>query len=66
LLCPTPPHFIDEYLGNLRAYDPDWRVHREFFATVPPFLTPGGIIVLQENNAGSTVDTFRPEKCLRT
>jgi predicted RNA methylase len=60
LVVSNPPHFIDEYLGNLRAHDPDWRVHREFFRTVAPFLRPGGVIVLQENNAGSTVDTFRP------
>lgn len=60
LVVSNPPHFIDEYLGNLRAHDPDWRVHREFFRTVAPFLRPGGVIVLQENNSGSTVDTFRP------
>jgi predicted RNA methylase len=56
----NPPHFIDEYIGTLRAHDPDWRIHREFLRTVGPFLKPGGVILLQENNAGSTVDTFRP------
>jgi predicted RNA methylase len=59
LVVSNPPHFVDEYLGNLRAHDPDWRIHREFFRTVAAFLKPGGIIILQENNAGSTVDTFR-------
>jgi predicted RNA methylase len=60
LVVSNPPHFIDEYLGNLRAHDPDWRVHRDFFRTVASFLKPGGVIILQENNHGSTVETFRP------
>jgi predicted RNA methylase len=60
LIVSNPPHFIDEYIGNLRAHDPDWSIHREFFRTVDPFLKPGGVILLQENNAGSTVETFRP------
>jgi predicted RNA methylase len=60
LVVSNPPHFIDEYSGNLLAHDPDWRVHRDFFRTVAPFLKPGGVIILQENNHGSTVETFRP------
>jgi hypothetical protein len=59
LVVSNPPHFIDEYLGNIRAQDPDWRVHRDFFGTVAPFLKRGAVIILQENNAGSTPDTFR-------
>ena len=60
LVVSNPPHFVDEYIGNLRAHDPDWGIHREFLRTVEPFLKPGGVILLQENNAGSTVETFRP------
>lgn len=60
LVVSNPPHFIDEYLGSLRGHDPDWSIHREFLRTVEPFLKPGGVILLQENNAGSTVETFRP------
>ncbi len=68
LVVSNPPHFAeayidgcrtDEYSGDLRAYDPEWSVHREFFATVKTFLAPGGVIILQENGAGSTVETFR-------
>ena len=55
----NPPHFIDQYIGDLRAHDPDWHIHREFFATIGEFLAPGGVVVLQENNRGSTVETFR-------
>ena len=50
---------MDQYEGDLRAHDPNWRIHREFFATIGDFLTAGGVIVLQENNRGSTVETFR-------
>ena len=60
LVVSNPPHFIDDYIGSLRAHDPDWHLHREFLRTVGPFLQPGGVILLQENNAGSTVETFRP------
>jgi Methyltransferase small domain len=55
----NPPHFADQHEGELRAHDPDWRIHREFFETIGEFLTAGGIVVLQENNRGSTVETFR-------
>jgi 16S rRNA G966 N2-methylase RsmD len=54
LVVSNPPHFVgatDEYSGDLRAHDPEWSVHREFFATVKPFLSPGGVIILQENDA---------------
>jgi predicted RNA methylase len=59
LVVSNPPHFIDQYVGDIRAHDPDWKIHREFFRTISPFLTEDGIIVLQENNRGSTVNTFR-------
>ena len=59
LVVSNPPHFIDQYEGDIRAHDPGWRIHREFFATIGDFLTAGGVIVLQENNRGSTVETFR-------
>ena len=68
LVVSNPPHFAetfidgsrtDEYSGDRRAHDPEWSVHREFFATVEPYLSPGGIIILQENGAGSTAETFK-------
>lgn len=68
LVVSNPPHFVetyvdgvrtDEYSGDRRAYDPEWSIHREFFATVKAFLAPGGVIILQENGAGSTADSFR-------
>ena len=58
LVVSNPPHFIDSGIGHLRYHDPDWRVHRGFFETVARHLKPGGVVVLQENNAGSTPDMF--------
>jgi methylase of polypeptide subunit release factors len=58
LVVSNPPHFIDSGIGHLRYHDPDWRVHRGFFGTVARHLKPGGVVVLQESNAGSTPDTF--------
>ena len=58
LVVSNPPHFIDSGIGQLRYHDPDWRVHRGFFGAVARHLKPGGVVVLQENNAGSTPDTF--------
>ena len=59
LVVSNPPHF-DENAQDLRSSDGGWRIHRKFFGAVASFLKPGGVIVLQENNAGSTVDDFRP------
>jgi methylase of polypeptide subunit release factors len=59
LVVSNPPHFLDEGLGHLRYHDPDWRAHRDFFGSIARHLKPSGVIVLQENNRGSTVDMFR-------
>jgi methylase of polypeptide subunit release factors len=58
LVVSNPPHFVDTSFGQLRYHDPDWRVHRGFFGKVARHLKPGGVIVLQENNEGSTPSTF--------
>jgi len=59
LVVSNPPHFIDRYQGDIRAHDPDWAIHREFFQTIHAYLAVDGVVVLQENNRGSTVATFR-------
>lgn len=53
----NPPHF-DNPITHLRDHDRDWRVHRQFFGAVGQFLRKGGVIILQENNTGSTAETF--------
>jgi len=60
LVVGNPPHFVDELHNRLRYHDADWNIHRRFFAKVEDFLAPDGVIVLQENNHGSTAETFRP------
>lgn len=60
LVVSNPPHFVDTSFGQLRYHDPDWSVHRSFFGSVARHLKPGGVVVLQENNEGSTPDTFAP------
>jgi methylase of polypeptide subunit release factors len=52
LIVSNPPHFVDQYEGDIRAHDPDWRIHRNFFETVSDHLAEDGVIVLQENNRG--------------
>jgi predicted RNA methylase len=59
LVVGNPPHFADQSPGELRFHDKDWSLHRRFFASVGRFLKPDGVIVLLENNLGSTADTFR-------
>jgi SAM-dependent methyltransferase len=59
LVVGNPPHFADTSPNELRYHDADWQLHRRFFATVGRFLKPGGMIVLLENNAGSTAEGFR-------
>ncbi len=59
LVVGNPPHYDSDDVDWLRSADNGWRLHREFFATIGRHLRPGGVIVLQENNQGSTVDNFR-------
>jgi methylase of polypeptide subunit release factors len=58
LVVGNPPHFDGTATAELRYCDENWRLHRAFFASVGRFLKPGGVIVLQENNQGSTADSF--------
>jgi 16S rRNA G966 N2-methylase RsmD len=60
LVVANPPHFVDDWIGDLWSYDHGWHLHRAFFADIGRFLNPSGVIVLQENNRGSTAETFRP------
>ena len=60
LVVANPPHFADDWIDDLRSYDDNWHLHRNFFVAVGRFLKPGGVVVLQENNRGSTAATFAP------
>lgn len=60
LVVSNPPHFVDRSSGQIRYHDPDWSLHRGFFGSIARHLKPGGVIVLQENSAGSAPETFAP------
>ena len=56
LVVANPPHFLacpgDDNYQRI-AVDQDWAAHQEFFENIVQHLLPGGIILLQENQAGS-------------
>jgi methylase of polypeptide subunit release factors len=67
LVVANPPHFVNK--DNLteatdnqirRAVDKDWAAHQNFFKHIGKHLLPNGVILLQENMYGSTVETFAP------
>jgi len=62
LVVGNPPHFLPRspHDKNIKAFDPDWRVHKKFYASVKCFMKPDGFIVMQENIRGSTVELFKP------
>lgn len=45
---------------NLKAFDPDWSIHRRFYSSIRKFMKPGALVVLQENSRGSRPETFIP------
>ena len=63
LVVANPPHFgekISKLVNTNRiCSDINWEAHRNFFNNIKSHLTPDGIILLQENYQGSTVDSFK-------
>ncbi len=64
LVVANPPHYL-ECPGNDNyqriAVDRGWSAHREFYQNIRPRLTENGVILIQENQAGSIrgVEEFR-------
>lgn len=58
----NPPHIMSRQTarGSLRLNDPDWDVHRRFYAGVRSHLKPHGQCILQETYRGSRESTFVP------
>jgi methylase of polypeptide subunit release factors len=56
LVVANPPHFLecpgDDNIQRIKV-DHDWAAHREFFLNIKQHLLPNGVILLQENQAGS-------------
>jgi len=63
LVVANPPHYLvcpgDDNYQRI-AVDKNWDSHRDFFQNIAKHMTPDGIILLQENQAGSLrgVDEF--------
>ena len=67
LIVANPPHY--QSISNLAGYvdqhqhrkavDKDWQAHKNFFEHIADHLTPNGIILLQENRDGSSIESFR-------
>ena len=57
LVVANPPHYLecpgDSNYQRL-AVDPDWQAHRRFYQQIGAYLAPDGVILMQENQAGST------------
>jgi len=62
LFVSNPPHFISPVAEtvSLLSDDLDWKMHREFYADVARYLTPGGSVLFQENSEGALPEDFLP------
>ena len=56
LVVANPPHYLvcpgDDNYQRI-AVDPDWQAHEEFYGHIGNHLNPDGMILMQENQAGS-------------
>jgi methylase of polypeptide subunit release factors len=65
LVVANPPHYLecpgDDNYQRI-AVDIDWQAHQDFFNHIGQHLTDNGVILLQENQAGSLngAEDFRP------
>lgn len=62
LVVSNPPHF-SKYVSNLAnknriCSDINWESHKNFFNNIKSHLTEDGVILLQENKQGSTIQDF--------
>jgi methylase of polypeptide subunit release factors len=62
LVVGNPPHFVCEdertYAGYIRRYDPNLRIHKEFYKDISRHLAPKGVVLLQENREGMPPELF--------
>lgn len=62
LVVSNPPHFDgteEDYVREIRAYDPKWRIHKEFYENIGGFLNEGGSVYFCENCEQSNTAIFR-------
>jgi hypothetical protein len=60
LVVGNPPHFLPDpdEPNSIQRFDPDWEVHRRFYASIKEHMNPGGLVVLVENCTGADPDLF--------
>lgn len=60
LVVANPPHYDRPYVNdNSRiADDQNWEIHKQFYKNIGNYLTDDGVIIIQENEDGSTVECF--------
>jgi predicted RNA methylase len=60
LVVSNPPHFLPDAAGaeDIQVFDADWKVHGRFYESVGRHMTPGGLVVMVENSAGSDPQLF--------
>ncbi|GEM_PF-1671291 len=63
LVVGNPPHFVakseEEYQGYIRRFDPNLRIHQEFYSQINAHLAQNGSVLLQENAEGMKPEVFR-------
>jgi Methyltransferase small domain len=57
LVVANPPHF-PRAKADVRHYDPEWDMHRRFYAKVGRHMNPRGLVLMVENADGSDPDLF--------
>lgn len=62
LVVSNPPHFLespgDDNTQRIKV-DRDWAAHRDFYSHISKHLRDDGIILIQENMAGSDIKDFQ-------
>lgn len=61
IVVSNPPNALPNSATDLdiRAFDPDWILHKKFYASIKRHMKPGGHVVMIEIAPGSTTETFR-------
>jgi len=62
LVVSNPPHWPsdeDKYRENIRNFDPQLRVHKQFYRDIHKFLRSGGSVLFQECELATGVEDFQ-------
>ena len=48
----------EQYLEDIRRYDPGWTIHKRFYGDIGKYLKEDGVILFQENMKASKSENF--------